>query len=41
MKRVGVTSGVVDKKKGLCCPRSDPGSPNVSPFESIEEAGSK
>jgi hypothetical protein len=23
----------LDEEKGLCCPRSDPGSPNVSPFD--------
>jgi hypothetical protein len=27
----------LDKKKGLCCPRTDPGSPNVSPFAVVPE----
>src|SRR3954467_2314970 len=27
----------LDKKKGLCCPRVDPGSPNISPFEVAPE----
>ena len=27
----------LDKKKGLCCPRVDPGSPNVSPFDVVPQ----